>query len=252
VVVAEAAVAAHEQPAVECLGDRIDVRERGHLGGAELAAGDRGQLGQAARVGRERGGRRADRGTQPGRRPVGAVAHGAGGLDRQQRVAVGDRDDLVDARVVERSEGAHEPAHLAVCERRELDLHHRDVPGADGLHERIDVLVAGERPAREDEQHAVGADPARDVRRELEARGVGGVDVLEQQRDRRRALDELDRRLEQPRALELRGARGAGGVRGAAEPLRQRGHEAGELLRPGHALGRQREPVGEVADQLGP
>src|SRR5581483_4678485 len=94
-------------------------------------------------------------------------------------------------------------------------------------------------------------DAPRDVGGEVEARGVGEVDVLEEEGERPvrcRPADRADGGLEEAGALEL-GRDGDRRGRVVGGELRR---EAGDLARPRRGLRGRRQLAGEVAEELRP
>ena len=254
VAIAEAALGGQEESAVHRAHHGLRGRDRGQLAAAQLAPRDGGQLGHVARLLRQRAGGGAHDGTQARRRALEPASGGTGGLDREQRVAVGGRDDLVVRVGIQRRDLAHEVADRDARERLELGLDER-VTRALGDEERVERGLRRGVPARHDDQHAFGREAPGDVREQLQALAVGEVDVVEEQRERAvgcGVLERVDRGLRQARALQLGRDRRGQRRRGTAEARRQGWHERGQVVGPVSLLRHRRHRRSEAAQQLRP
>ena len=127
--------------------------ERADLGGRERATGDGDRFGELPRRIGQRPQRRADQRPQARWRCRAARGQRAGALDREQRVAVGEGDDLIQKAVRERGDAAGHLGDLARLQRPELDL--SDVESASGEvdQQRVGVGPRGPVAAGQHEQH---------------------------------------------------------------------------------------------------
>ena len=127
--------------------------ERADLGGRERATGDGDRFGELPRRIGQRPQRRADQRPQARWRCRAARGQRAGALDREQRVAVGEGDDLIQKAVRERGDAAGHLGDLARLQRAELDL--GDVESASGEvdQQRVGVGPRGPVAAGQHEQH---------------------------------------------------------------------------------------------------
>ena len=171
-----------------------------------------------------------------------------------KRVAFGALDDPLDVGLAQTGRLARQRRHRRRSQRPELELARQQAARAQGVLEPVGVGARRQLPPGDQHHHPQPRDAPGGVAGQLEARPVGGVDVLEHEQHRRLPggpVQQRHHRLEQPRALEVgrhRGARraAAGEVRG------QLRREDGQIVRPGRLAARRRERRQQLADQLGP
>jgi hypothetical protein len=171
-------------------GHALRVGGRGDRGevGVERIAGDGGAVDQRARVIRERGDLQPDRGHQRRRERLRRVARDAAQLLQEQRVAARLlHDALAQRRVGDRGD---ELARRVVGQRARLEVGEAG-RAAGGVEQAGGGILRAER---ERQQMRSARRAAQQVQDELDRRLVGPVQVVEQQRDRPLAAEQLEQR----------------------------------------------------------
>ena len=156
---------------------QIEVR-RGQLGRGQLAARRGEQFGQVPCRAAQHPDSRPDGGPQVLRRGIAARGEGPGTLHRQQRVAVGGANDLVDGAVGQVGHAAGHRGELDRGQRTELELGDLDTAAGQVGEQRVGVRAVRLVAAGQHEQHRPGGQPPADVRAQLHTGGVGPVHVL--------------------------------------------------------------------------
>jgi hypothetical protein len=209
VPVGEAAGARDEQAGLDrgaCGPSRICDRQTLELGGLDVARCDRDELGEEPRLAVEVRRGDPDHAAQAlGRLPP------AGGdrtrrLKREQGVAIGQRHNPLELVGPEARGGADQVAQIVRSQGREVDLAERYPAPRQPVKQRIHIVARGQIAPRQHDQHPQPRESSRHVTDQLEAGGIGGVNVLEQQQAgpaAGRPLEHRHHRLEQPYPLEL-------------------------------------------------
>jgi hypothetical protein len=165
-------------------GVAVGQRQGGQLGRGQLAARGGEHLGQLPRRARQSPGRRPDGGPQVLRRGAAARGERPGALHREQRIAVGRTDYLLDGVVGQLRHAAGHGRELHGRQRPEVEFGDLDTTagqvGQQSVSGGANRLVA---PGQH-KQHRPGGKPPADVRAQLHAGRIGTVHILGDQEHR--------------------------------------------------------------------